>query len=463
MSKAPFRVPHTLVLLWGLILVALLATWVLPQGEFRREQRRGSDGSTHSVVVPGTYQAVEQPRPGPEMLFTAIPRGLAAAKEIIFFVFLVGGAFAVLRATGSVDALVGWLLKRLGGRPGLLIGGGVVLFAAGSSMIGMAEEYLPFVPVLLILSFGLGFDAVTAVGILCVGYSIGYGTAALNPFTVLVAQDIAGLPPASGLFFRLLLFSLLVPGGILYVLRYARKVRRDPSQSLVADLARDPASTGAPGIALKRRHVLVLACTLAALALLVIGIKAWDWYLDEMGALFLGLALLVSALGRLGPDPAARAFCAGAAEMTTTALLIGFARSIQVVLDQGRVVDTIIEAIATPLQELGPGTGAVGMLLVQTVTNLFICSGSGQAYVTMPIMAPLADLIGVSRQTAVLAFQFGDGFSNVIVPTSPVLMGILAMAGIPYQRWLRFIAPFMALVLVAGALALLVSVWFGYR
>jgi uncharacterized ion transporter superfamily protein YfcC len=458
MVRPGFRVPHTLVLLAAMIVAAQLLTYVLPAGSFERvENEHGAE-----QVVPGTFAPALAAEPlGPFAALTAVPRGFAAARDIIFFVFIVGGAFAVLRATGAVDAALGVLLRRLGGRPFWLIAGGVLAFAVGSSTIGMAEEYLPFVPILVALALALRFDAVTGVGIMVVGYGIGYGTAAINPFTVLIAQDVAGLPPASGLGFRLVLLGVFLPIGVHHVWRYAERVRREPAASYVADvprLAEPPAGYPAP----TRRHALVLVTVVALIVLLVWGLARWGWYLEEMGALFLGMTLLLALIARLGADRTARTFAEGATELTTTALLIGFARTIQVVLQDGVVIDTIVHGISLPLQAAAPAVAAVGMLLVQTVTNLFIPSGSGQAYVTMPIMAPLADLVGVTRQVAVLAYQFGDGFANTIVPTNPVLVGILAMAGIPYDRWLRFIAPFMAKVLVVGALALAVAVAVGY-
>lgn len=459
MSDRRFRVPHTLVLLFGMIVLAQIMTYVLPQGSFDRT----TDDHGHTEVVAGSYERLEEPRLTPwHAAFTSIPTGFAEAQSIIFFVFIVGGAFAVLRATGAVEAVIGWLLGRLGDRPSLLVAGGMLLFAAGSSTIGMAEEYLPFVPVLLVLARGLGFDAVTAVGILCVGYGVGYGTAAINPFTVWIAQDIAGLPQTSGLLYRLVLFVIFLAVGVHHVWRYAVGVQRDPSRSLVADVEETapPAPDTHPHFT--GTHQVVLVIMGLTIVLLVIGIKLWGWYLHEMGGLFLGLCVLLAVVARMGPDRVAREFCEGAAELTTTALLIGFARTIQVVLDEGQVVDTIIHAVATPLGELGASAGAMGMLVFQSLCNFFIPSGSGQAYVTMPLMAPLADLLGVSRQVAVLAYQFGDGFTNILVPTNAVLVGILAMAGVPYDRWLRFVLPFMVKAWILGFTALAVGVWIGY-
>ena len=199
-----------------------------------------------------------------------------------------------------------------------------------------------------------------------------------------------------------------------------------------------------------------------ALVALIIGLKFWDWYLVEMGALFLALSIVMAVVGGVSTDDAAKQFGVGASELTMTAMLVGFARSIQVVLEHGDVVDTIIAGMASPLQRLGPELAATGMFMFQSVLNFFIPSGSGQAYVTMPLMAPLADLVEVSRQTAVLAFQFGDGFTNILVPTNAVLIGILSIAAVPYDRWLRFILPFMLKVWILGSLALVIAVAIGY-
>lgn len=460
-QQSRFRVPHTLVLLFGMIVLAWVATLVLTPGSFDRVVNEHD----REQVVPGTYQplpADEVERLSPTLIFTAIPQGLAAAQDIIFFVFLIGGAFGVLRATGAPDAAIGVMLDRLGHRPLWLIIGATSVFALGSATIGMAEEYIPFVPVLVALFVALGFDTVTAVGVLCIGYGVGYGAAVLNPFTLFIAQEVAEVPQASGIGYRLILLVVFLVVGIHHVWRYAKRVKEDPSRSLVAGIPVPEELQVTEHPPLNGRRLAALLVTIATLVVLVIGIKAWHWYLVEMGALFLALSIVLALIARLGTDGAAKTFTHGAAELTTTALLIGFARAIQVVLEEGKVIDTIVYGIAQPLQELGASAAAVGMFMVQSVANLFIPSGSGQAYVTMPLMAPLADLVGVSRQVAVLAYQFGDGFTNILVPTNVVLMGILAIAGVPWERWLRFVLPFMIKVWVLGSIALAVAVAIGY-
>lgn len=452
------RVPHTLVLLCGMILLAQVATWVLPQGSYQRAQNEAG----REVVVPDSYQRIDDGERLPwYSAFTAIPRGFSAAEEIIFFCFLIGGAFGVMRATGAIEAVLSSLLRSMGNSPFPLVALTMLTFAAGSSLIGMAEEYLPMLPILVALAISLGYDRVTGVGILCVGYAVGYGTAAFNPFTLLIAQDVAGVDAYSGMAYRWVLFTIFLAVGIHHVYSYARRVKADPTRSLVADIPAEtqPVSRDIP---FRTTHGVVLAILVASIIVIVYGLSRWHWYLIEMGAIFVGLSVVLAFVARMDADTTARKFVEGAAELTTTALLIGFARTIQVVLDDGQVVDTIIHGIAQPLKQLGPAGASVGMLVVQSLCNFFIPSGSGQAYVTMPLMAPLADIVGVGRQVAVLAYQFGDGFTNILVPTNAVLVGILAMAGVPFDRWVRFVLPFMVKMWVLGGLALAVAVWIGY-
>lgn len=452
------RIPHTLVLLFAMMVAALVATWLLPQGAFELAK----DAKGHELVVPGTYKAVaERTWLSPIELFTVVPRALEKAADIIFFVFLVGGTIGVLRATGVIDALLGRVLQKIGDKPNVLIVVGMVLFAALSGAIGVAEEYIPFTALLIALCLAMRMDAVTALGIMVGGYAIGYGVAALNPFTVIIAQGIAGLPPTSGAWYRLALFVPFVAIGVHHVWAYSKRVQANPEASLVRGLE-SPHQPPLKYPALDVRLTLVLSLAVLTLLAMSYGIWKHEWYLVELGALFLGLAVVAGLVGGLGADGTAKRFAEGASELAGTALLIGFARSIALLLEDGQVLHTIVHSLAGPLQSVGSEAAAVGMLGLQTVINLFIPSGSGQAYVTMPLMAPLSDLVGVSRQTAVLAYQMGDGFSNMIVPTNVVLMSILGIAGVPYDRWFRFVWPLMVKLILAGAVAIVVAVRIGY-
>jgi len=468
MTKRKFKVPHTLVILFSMVVLAQILTYVVPAGSFDRVETE----SGRMQVVPGSFHLTpDVPAVSPFASLTAIPRGFSGAHEIIFFVFIIGGLFAVLRATGSLEAGMASLLRRWGDKPFWLIAGGMTLFAFGSATVGFGEEYFPLVPVLVSMCLALGYDRMTAIGIIMVGYGAGYGPAFINPFTTLIAQDIAGLEPASGMWFRLICFAIFVSIGIHHVWSYAKRVKLDPAASLVAGIevpagAAIPSSQEAVGLTdlapmtgVQKR---IMTAVGAAMVILIYGMIVWKWGLFEMQGLFAGLVLVIAILARMSPDKTATEFSIGAGSLTSVAILIGVARAIQVVLDEGGVVDTMVYGISVPIQELPSAISAVGMFFVQSVLNFFIPSGSGQAYVTMPIMAPLADIVGVERQVAVLAFQFGDGFSNILIPTQYVLIGILAMAGIPYDRWLRFVMPFMIKVAVVGSLALVVAVLIGY-
>ena len=454
-----FKVPHTLVLLFGMMVFALLLTYVLPQGRF--ETMENEHG--RSVVIPNSYEKnAEKSLLSVWSLFTVLPRAFADSQGIIFFVFIIGGALAVIKSTGVIDAFLGKMLKKFGSRPQILIVASMLVFAIGSSTLGMAEEYLPFITVLIALCLGMRMDVMSAVGIMVVGYGVGYGVAAINPFTVMIAQEVAEVPPTSGMWYRLILFIPFFLVGWYHVQKYAISVQKDSSKSLMFNVENNQNHQVTTYPKLTKMHWVILMLTFLALSLIVYGISAWHWYLTELGAIFFGLTVLVVIVNRINPSEAAKAFGIGASELTLTALLIGFARSIALLLEDGQVLHTIVNALAIPLQKTGPELAAVGMYMIQSAMNFFIPSGSGQAYVTMPLMAPIADLTGVSRQIAVLAYQFGDGFTNMLVPTNAVLMGIIGIAGIPYDKWFKFIIPLMIKFWIIGSLALMLAVWIGY-
>lgn len=454
------RVPHTLVLLAGMMVLAWLLTWLLPQGSF---ETLVSDKG-HALVVPGTYaEHDERVRLAPWSLLTVVPRAMEAAQGVIFFVLIIGGVLAVIRRTGAFDALIGRVLERYGTRPLPLIIGGLLMFAFASGTIGMAEEYIPFVAILVALCVAMRMDAVAAMGILICGYAVGFGAAPINPFTVLIAQDVAGVEPGSGWGLRVLVLVLFGLVAMHHVWGYARRVMADPTSSLVADLHPKSSAPAPVYPPMTTAHQLILLTLLAGIVLIVVGITVYGWYLTELAAVFLAVGLVSAVIAGLGADETARSFGIGAAELTMTALLIGFARSIALLLEDGQVLHTVVHALSVPLSMVGAELAAVGMLVIQTLLNLFIPSGSGQAYVTMPIMAPLGDIVGVSRQVAVLAFQFGDGLSNMIVPTNAVLMGMLGIAGIPYDRWFRFVFPLLLKLCALGAVVLVVAVLIGYQ
>lgn len=454
------RVPHTLILLLGMMVAALIATWIVPQGFFETTLSE----SGRQMVVAGTYETVtERTTLTPWDLLTAIPRAFAEAQDVIFFVFIVGGVLAIARATGTVDALIGRLLERHGTKPQRLIFMVVFCFAMASSSIGTAGEYIPFVLILVALCKAMRLDAMTAVGMIVAGYGIGYGVSAFNPFTVIIAQQIAEVPVYSGIWLRLAIFVPFVLIGFHHVWQYTKRVANDPNQSMMIDVPCPLQGKETPNYpALNLRHKLILSSFIVTLMVAVWGIATQKWYLTELGAVFVVWGIVIAILGRLSADEAANRFIEGVSDLVTTAVLIGVARGIALILEDGQILHSIVHGMSMPLSHVSAEISAVGMLVIQTILNTFIPSGSGQAFVTMPLMAPLGDLVGVPRQVAVLAYQFGDGFSNMIIPTNAVLMGILGMAGVPYGHWFRFCLPLLLKLMLAASIVLVLAVMFGY-
>ncbi|HSG52424.1 MAG TPA: TIGR00366 family protein [Rheinheimera sp.] len=455
-----FKVPHTLTLLFGMMVLAMIATWIVPQGFFDTQTLANG----RSAVIPGTFSFVEERQYlTPWQLLMAIPRAFASAQDVIFFVMILGGVLSITRATGTVDALIGHLLERHGKKPQKLIFMVIFCFAMASSFIGTAGEYIPFVLVLVALCKAMRLDAMTAVAMTVTGYGIGYGISAVNPFTLVVAQQIADIPILSGWQVRAAIFLPFVLIGFHHVWKYAKSVLDDPSNSMVKDLPcplGDKLTASYP--ALTWAHRLILISFVATIVIVAYNIRVNGWYLYEIGAAFIAWGLLVTIIGKLSMDEAANKFIAGAMELTTTAILIGVARGISLIMEDGQILHSLVYGMSTPLSYIGAEAAAVGMLIIQTLLNFFIPSGSGQAYVTMPLMVPLADLLEIPRQVAVLAYQFGDGFSNMIIPTNAILMGIIGIAGVPYSRWFSFCLPLILKLMLASSVVLILAVVFGY-
>lgn len=437
------RVPHTYVLLFGLILLAALATHWIPAGSYERSEVDGRE-----VVRPDSYRTVETSPAGIADILLAYPRGLEATAYIVFFIFIIGGAFAVVNATGAVEASIHGIVTLCKGRGEVAVGTLVVMFSLAGATIGMAEETLVFLPGLVVLAKRLGYDEITAGAIGLVGAGAGFASAFLNPFTVGIAQGIAGLPLFSGIGYRLVVWLVVTSVTVVFVVLYARRIHTEPDGSV-----HDSGSLGS----LRPRQLAVLALLILAFAVIVLGAIRWQWGILELSGLFVGLTVLSGWAGGLGANGTAERFVEGAAAIASGALVVGLARGILVIFDGARVTDTILHAMASGVQEL-PGTlSVVGIYLVQVCLNFLVPSGSGQAALSLPILAPLGDLVGVTRQTTVLAYQFGDGFTNVFTPTQGYFMAGLALIGVRWERWIRFIWPLELLWIGLGLIFLLVA------
>ena len=452
----------SLVLIFSFILFAQLLSYAVPHGEFERQPY--PDNPDRQIVVAGTYQPVsaeDSVTLPPWQFLLSITRGLADAQDIIFLIFLAGGVIEILRRSGAIDAALHRAVAHLGHSPWILILGCFVMFSIGSFTIGMGEEYVPLVPIIVTMSLAMRMDAMVAMGMVWVPMGIGWGCAGVNPFGVLIAQNIAGVPLTSGWAVRLVMMVGFLALGFHHVYRYARQVQRDPAASLVADVDYSNGFETPHDIALTGARIAILGVFLAGVVLFVYGASNLHWYIGELNAVFLAIGLLAALIARIPAGETSRTFLEGAAKMTAPALIVGFARTIAIVLEEGQVIDTVVFSIAGLLEGMPADVSAVGMLVVQSVCNFFIPSGSGQAFVTMPIMSPLATLTGVPQQVAVLAFQFGDGFTNMIVPTSALLVGGLALGRVPYAAWFRFCAPLMVKILLLAAVCMVLSIHLG--
>lgn len=452
----------SLTLIFSIIVIAQMLIYVIPQGQYERQPY--PDNPARSMVVPDTYQqasTAQQVEIQPWHFLLAIPKGLAAAQDIIFLIFIVGGVIAILRRSGAIDAVLHKAVQRLGASPWILIAGCLILFSLGAYTIGMGEEYVPLIPILVTMSLAMRMDAIVAMALVWVPYGIGWACAGTNPFGVIIAQNIAGLPITSGWGLRLGMMVCFLAVAFHHIYRYAIRVQRDPEASLVSHIDYSKGFDLPSDIKLDGPRIAVLLTFIIGVVGFVYGVAKYGWYIGELNAVFLGIGLIAAFFARMSAGETSRTFIAGAAEMTAAALLVGFARTIEVVLSDGQVIDTVIHSIAGVLTGFTADVSAIGMLIVQTICNLFIPSGSGQAFVTMPIMSPLATLTGVPQQSAVLAYQFGDGFTNMIVPTSALVMGALALGKIPYGAWVRFVTPLLLKIFALATVFLLLTVHLG--
>lgn len=390
---------------------------------------------------------------------TAVPRGMQESAQIIFFIFIVGGTMAVIQETRSIEAGMGRLIKAMKNASILIIPIVMLFFSICGSVFGMAEETIPFIPIFVSLCLAMGFDSITGVAIVFCGAGAGFAGAFMNPFTVQVAQGIAELPLLSQTPFRVVMYVCFVALAILFVMRYAMKVKKNPQLSPMHAFDQTREDTvdleELPSFGGKEKAILIVF--VLAIILLVFGVIKWGWYMDEIAALFLGMSFIVAVIARMGFNNYANVLGKGMADIASGALVVGFARGILVVMTDGQILHTILHAAAEGLSKLPSMISAVGMYIFQCLLNFIVPSGSGQAAVSIPIMAPLGDLVGVTRQTATIAFQLGDGISNIFTPTSGYFMAGLAIAKVPWSKWAKWILPLIGLEYLLGAIFVVVA------
>ena len=452
---------NTLAMIYGVVALTALATWFLPGGEYQRALKDG-----RNLVVPGSFAyTAASPQYLWAMLLAPV-KGFIQAAQIIVCLLVVGGSFNVLQKTGAVAAAIHRLAAAVAQNPRLkllFIPLTMTVFSLGGAVFGMCEETMPFVLIFIPLSLSLGYDSLVGTAIPFLGSAAGFAGSVFNPFTVGIAQSICELPLYSGAGYRAFVWVLSTVFTIAFVMRHALRVEKDPASSPVYELDQSRRHSlhldAARLEPIQPKHKRVLVVFALAVALLVFGVFRFKWYINEITGLFLGLGLAGGLAGALAVDEFTDAFKDGAKDMVGVCLIIACARATLVVAQDGKILDVTLHAMDGLLRRLHPIVCAQMMFVTQGIINFFVHSGSGQAALTMPIMAPLADVMGLSRQTAVLAFQFGEGWITPILPTSGVTMGVLGLAAIPYPKWFKWLLP-MQLFFFVLALLLLIPPYF---
>ena len=441
-EKKKFSMPHIFVILFMIIILASLASYIVPAGEYERVTME--DG--REVIDPNTFELVESTPVGLFDFMFAVPTGLIETAEIIFGVLMIGGMFAVIERTGIISIGVGKLAHMFSNRGLWVIPILMIPFAIITTFTGQVELSLIYLPAILPLMLKLGFDKVTAAGTVLVATISGFTVALTSPANLGVSQTVSQLPLYSGMGYRIVILAIILLVGIGFVVRYAKKVRSHPELSFTydaSDLTQNEAMLVTDEKKATTRQKLASVVVLIAFGVLLWGLFEHSWYFRELSGLYILTGVVVGLVGGLGVSQISESFIEGFKNILLGALVVGVARGVAVVLNEGNIMDTITYAAGNLVAAMPSSVTATIMLVVQGLLNFLIPSGSGQAMVTMPIMSGLADLSGVSRQTAVLAFLFGDGFSNIFYPTSGYFMAALAIAGIQWTKWVKFIWPLL--------------------
>lgn len=456
--KKKFKMPHIYVILFIFGVIATLATYIVPSGEFKRI--KGPEG--REMVDADSFHYITSAPVGIVEFISIIPRGLIEAGEIVFFTLIIGGMFMVLRRTGIIEIAVDNLARRFIYKSIFIIPVLTTVFAIVATLIGTAELSLVYIPVIIPLIIALGYDSITATAIALCGTVVGFTVGVLNPINTGLAQKLSGIPVFSGIGLRIVLFIVVLAVTIIFIMRYARKVQKQPTLSSVYEDDSEKRelyqhiTEHAPSKATTRQKW-GIAVIFAFFIILVYGVTTQGWFMVEMAGLFIFMGVIVGYVSGLSMQTICEAFNDGFKDVLMGAIIVGLARSIAVVLEDGKIMDTIVHGLGSVIDGTTPTIAVIGMYAVQMLINFIISSGSGQALVTMPIMAPLSDMLGITRQTAVLAFQLGDGFTHIFYPTSGYFMAALAIGGVSYTKWIRFFFPLFIIWAIISIITLIIA------
>ena len=451
-QKKKWKTPHTFVILVAIIIIAA--------GEFTRFK----DAATGKTLVEaGSYHRIASNPLNPLLIPSAIYTGIVKSASTITFMLIIGGAFEVITSTGALTALCKKLSKTFSKHKYAVIPVFLTLFSIFGFTMGMSSEVMIFVPIGITLALFLGLDKVTGTAMIALGAAVGFTAGILNPFNVGVAQDIAELPLFSGMAYRIVILVILLVATSAYIIIYAKKVAANSEKSVIYGIQEDTEYTFEDvSDSISKSQIAVLVIMAAGFGILIYGLSKKGWYFEEMSGLFIFMGIACGLVSGYGPSRIAKEFGNGAKGIVVGCLIIGIARTVEVILSDAKILDTIVYGIVNIVNVMPGSIKAVGMFICQSLINCVIVSGTGQAAVTMPLMVPVSDLVGISRQTAVLAFQLGDGFSNSVLPMSSSLMGYLAVSKIPYSKWLKFMMPLFLIWTALGCLFMLGALIIGY-
>ncbi|MBN1638013.1 MAG: putative basic amino acid antiporter YfcC [Ignavibacteriales bacterium] len=456
---------NTLVMIFAVVILVAILTWIIPGGEYQREIK---DGKT--LVIADSFQFIDNEPQGIGEILLAPIKGFQDAAYIIIFLFVIGGAFMVVSATGAINVSVQKLADTFSNKPHLqkfLIPISMTIFSIGGSTFGMCEETLPFVLIFIPLALSLGYDSIVGTAIPFLGAAAGFAGSTLNPFIIGIAQGISEIPLYSGLEFRIIVWAISTGGMIAFVMWYAARIKKDPTKSPMYEIDKQTRHTfhldNLEKAPFTINYKIILILFVLAIGVLIFGILEYSWYINEIAGLFFALGILCGIVGKLSFSQIADNFKEGAKDMVGIALIISCARAILIIMQNGKILDVMLYGVSNVISDMHPVFASQTMFISQGVINFFVHSGSGQAMLTMPIMAPLADLVGLTRQTAVLAFQFGEGWITPILPTSGVTMGVLGLAKIPWNKWFRWMLPIQIIFFIIALILLAIAVFINYQ
>jgi uncharacterized ion transporter superfamily protein YfcC len=524
------KMPHTFVIIFSLIVLAALSSWFVSGGEYTRTQKALPDGTTKNVIIPESFHTVDN-QPQTWQIFSALFEGFVSKSDIIIFIMLIGGAFWIMNESKAIDVSIMAFLRftqklerikliRRIGVNNIIMTLIMIIFSLFGSVFGMSEETIAFIIIFVPMAISMGYDSIVGVCLCFFAAGLGFAGATFNPFTIGIAQGLSDVPLFSGIEYRLFCWVIITTIGIAFILRYAAKIRKDPTKSIMYEedeywrkrnsdesvkieystpfsawityglltlvmalfSVKYPESVLSIGqskltvpivpiltgvfvissfFALRKSvHFFILNIFIFTIFYLIVGVMGYQWYVMEIATLFFGMGIASGAAMNYSPNKITDLFLAGVKDILSAALIVGLAGGIIVILQNGKVIDPMLHSIAGSMQNVGKYASVSIMYGIQTLINLVMPSGSAKAALTMPIMAPFSDLIGVSRQATIMAYQFGDGFTNMLTPTSAVLMGVLGVAKIPFEKWVKWVWPLMLMLIILGFLLLIPTVVF---